>query len=92
MFKPSCNYSELRNYNAAPVANDYNSATMSAPQPTGQQAQPRGQYVVPNWPQIQYNTLMHGNNDLGCSGYFGIQRAYPNAANCVTDYKYSKCN
>jgi hypothetical protein len=92
MFKPSCNYSELRNYNASNRANDYNTSMMSVPTATGRQAVPSGNYVVPNWSQIQYNTLMHGSQDLGCSGYFGIQRAYPNAAKCVTDYKYSKCN
>lgn len=91
MFKASCNYSQLNNYNSSAAAQNYNTAMMSVPSATGKANEAQGNYVVPSWSKITYGTLMH-NAEPGCAGYFNITNAYPGSENCVTNYEYSKCN
>ncbi len=90
MFKPSCNYAQLGNYNNMTGSNNYNTPMMSVPQATGS-SKATNSYVVPAWGQPGYATLMHSQQEPSCSGYFNIGSAYPGAGKCSTKYVQSMC-
>jgi hypothetical protein len=59
-----------------------------------------GYYIVPNYSMPGYDTLTHGSDPSGNTGYFQIGRAYGNGRgyttdgsdfHCSTSYSMSSC-
>ena len=74
---PACSYATLNNYNTP--------SGIAVPRSTV-----TGKYIVPDFQAPSYNTLTHGANVPGCSGYFSIERAYK-AGGCDQKYLTSLC-
>ena len=92
----SCGYTTLGNYNGGGGCGGgaSNCGGPSAPIPAA--AATNGNLVlVPAFGGISYNTLTHNITDprmKSCSGYFGVQSAYPNALNNCVQMEQRRCS
>jgi hypothetical protein len=81
MYKSSCNYAELGNYNNLPPQNNAMAVRSS-----------NSAYIVPSFGSIPgYNALTHNQSAPSCDGYFDLKQAYPASGRCATRYVQSMC-